>query len=143
MRSVVLISPHFPPSTLAGVHRARHMAKHLPAFVVGHMQRPREVWPLRASRIGTMAEGTPGCIQRPTPLDRRRVCRRRRAETVPIATPAALLRRLRLHHDRREEDENQNRRSDTHQNVNRAANCICRAIELPTLEMTPNVGVPS
>jgi len=32
MRSVVLISPHFPPSTLAGVHRARHMAKHLPAF---------------------------------------------------------------------------------------------------------------
>lgn len=29
--TVVLISPHFPPSTLAGVHRARHLAKHLPA----------------------------------------------------------------------------------------------------------------
>ncbi|MET0272347.1 MAG: glycosyltransferase [Phenylobacterium sp.] len=27
----VLVSPHFPPSTLAGVHRARHLAKHLPA----------------------------------------------------------------------------------------------------------------
>lgn len=27
---VLIISPHFPPSTLAGVHRARHLAKHLP-----------------------------------------------------------------------------------------------------------------
>jgi hypothetical protein len=31
-RTVLVVSPHFPPSTLAGVHRARHMAKHLPAF---------------------------------------------------------------------------------------------------------------
>jgi hypothetical protein len=30
-RSVVIVSPYFPPSTLAGVHRARHLAKHLPA----------------------------------------------------------------------------------------------------------------
>lgn len=30
-RTVILLSPHFPPSPLAGVHRARHMAKHLPA----------------------------------------------------------------------------------------------------------------
>jgi hypothetical protein len=30
-RRVLLLSPHFPPSTLAGVHRARHLAKHLPA----------------------------------------------------------------------------------------------------------------
>jgi glycosyltransferase involved in cell wall biosynthesis len=30
-RIVVLLSPYFPPSTLAGVHRARHLAKHLPA----------------------------------------------------------------------------------------------------------------
>jgi glycosyltransferase involved in cell wall biosynthesis len=29
-RSVVIVSPHFPPSTVAGVHRARHLAKHLP-----------------------------------------------------------------------------------------------------------------
>ena len=29
--SVIIVSPHFPPSTLAGVHRARHLAKHLPA----------------------------------------------------------------------------------------------------------------
>ena len=29
-RSVVIVSPYFPPSTLAGVHRARHLAKHLP-----------------------------------------------------------------------------------------------------------------
>jgi len=28
--SVLIVSPHFPPSTLAGVHRARHLAKHLP-----------------------------------------------------------------------------------------------------------------
>lgn len=27
----LIISPHFPPSTLAGVHRARHLVKHLPA----------------------------------------------------------------------------------------------------------------
>src|SRR5262249_45935639 len=31
MKSVVLLSPHFPPATVAGVHRARHLAKHLPA----------------------------------------------------------------------------------------------------------------
>jgi hypothetical protein len=31
MRTVLIVSPHFPPSTLAGVHRARHLAKHLPA----------------------------------------------------------------------------------------------------------------
>jgi len=30
-RTVVIVSPYFPPSTLAGVHRARHLAKHLPA----------------------------------------------------------------------------------------------------------------
>lgn len=29
-RTVLIISPYFPPSTLAGVHRARHLAKHLP-----------------------------------------------------------------------------------------------------------------
>lgn len=29
---VLLISPYFPPSTLAGVHRARLLAKHLPQF---------------------------------------------------------------------------------------------------------------
>src|SRR5258706_13041764 len=31
MRTVIIVSPHFPPSMLAGVHRARHLAKHLPA----------------------------------------------------------------------------------------------------------------
>ena len=30
-RIVIIVSPYFPPSTLAGVHRARHLAKHLPA----------------------------------------------------------------------------------------------------------------
>lgn len=30
-RRAVLVSPYFPPSTLAGVHRVRHLAKHLPA----------------------------------------------------------------------------------------------------------------
>ena len=30
-RFAVILSPYFPPSTLAGVHRARHLAKHLPA----------------------------------------------------------------------------------------------------------------
>ena len=29
-RTVIIVSPYFPPSTLAGVHRARHLAKHLP-----------------------------------------------------------------------------------------------------------------
>ena len=28
--TVAVVAPHFPPSTLAGVHRARHLAKHLP-----------------------------------------------------------------------------------------------------------------
>lgn len=32
MPSVLIISPHFPPATLAGVHRARHLAKYLPSF---------------------------------------------------------------------------------------------------------------
>ena len=31
MPNCLIVSPHFPPSTLAGVHRARHLAKHLPA----------------------------------------------------------------------------------------------------------------
>ena len=31
MQTVLIVSPHFPPSTLAGVHRARHLAKYLPA----------------------------------------------------------------------------------------------------------------
>ena len=30
-RTVIVLSPYFPPSTLAGVHRARHLARHLPA----------------------------------------------------------------------------------------------------------------
>ncbi len=30
-RSVAIVSPYFPPSTLAGVHRARHLATHLPS----------------------------------------------------------------------------------------------------------------
>jgi len=29
VRNIAIVSPHFPPSTLAGVHRARHLAKHL------------------------------------------------------------------------------------------------------------------
>ena len=32
MRRCLIVSPHFPPSTVAGVHRARHLAKHLPAY---------------------------------------------------------------------------------------------------------------
>jgi hypothetical protein len=31
-RAVVIVSPYFVPSSLAGVHRSRHLAKHLPAF---------------------------------------------------------------------------------------------------------------
>lgn len=31
LHKVIIVSPHFPPSTLAGVHRARHLAQHLPA----------------------------------------------------------------------------------------------------------------
>lgn len=31
LRSVLLVSPHFPPSSLVGAHRARHLAKHLGA----------------------------------------------------------------------------------------------------------------
>lgn len=30
-KTCIIISPYFPPSSLAGVHRARHLAKHLPA----------------------------------------------------------------------------------------------------------------
>lgn len=32
MSTVLIVSPYFPPATLAGVHRARHLAKHLPKF---------------------------------------------------------------------------------------------------------------
>ena len=31
MRRCLIVSPHFPPSSVAGVHRARNLAKHLPA----------------------------------------------------------------------------------------------------------------
>lgn len=31
-KSVLIVSPYFPPAALAGVHRARHLAKHLPAY---------------------------------------------------------------------------------------------------------------
>jgi hypothetical protein len=31
MDRVLIVSPYFPPSMVAGVHRARHLAKHLPA----------------------------------------------------------------------------------------------------------------
>jgi hypothetical protein len=31
MRRVLIVSPYFPPSTVAGVHRARHLSTHLPA----------------------------------------------------------------------------------------------------------------
>lgn len=30
MKTALIVSPHFPPSTLAGVHRARHLVKYLP-----------------------------------------------------------------------------------------------------------------
>lgn len=30
-KTCIIVSPYFPPSMLAGVHRARHLAKHLPA----------------------------------------------------------------------------------------------------------------
>lgn len=30
-RSVLIVSPYFPPSALAGIHRARHLVRHLPA----------------------------------------------------------------------------------------------------------------
>lgn len=32
MKKVLIIAPHFPPSNLAGVHRSRLFAQHLPAF---------------------------------------------------------------------------------------------------------------
>jgi len=31
-RRCLIVSPYFPPSTLAGVHRARHLANHLPEY---------------------------------------------------------------------------------------------------------------
>lgn len=31
LKSVLIVAPHFPPATLAGVHRPRHLAKWLPA----------------------------------------------------------------------------------------------------------------
>ncbi len=30
-KTCIIVTPYFPPSTLAGVHRARHLAKHLPS----------------------------------------------------------------------------------------------------------------
>ena len=32
MKKILIISPHFPPSNLAAVHRSRLFAQHLPAF---------------------------------------------------------------------------------------------------------------
>src|ERR1700712_4000220 len=32
LKKILIISPHFPPSNLAAVHRSRLFAQHLPAF---------------------------------------------------------------------------------------------------------------
>ena len=32
MKKIIIISPHFPPSNLAAVHRSRLFAQHLPSF---------------------------------------------------------------------------------------------------------------
>src|SRR6185436_7997604 len=32
MKKIIIVSPHFPPSNLAAVHRTRLFAKHLPSF---------------------------------------------------------------------------------------------------------------
>ena len=32
MKKILIIYPHFPPSNLAGVHRARLFAQHLPSY---------------------------------------------------------------------------------------------------------------
>ena len=32
MKKILIISPHFPPSNLAAVHRSRLFAQHLPSF---------------------------------------------------------------------------------------------------------------
>lgn len=32
LRNVTIVAPHFPPSNLAGVHRARLLSQHLPEF---------------------------------------------------------------------------------------------------------------
>ncbi|MBC7689412.1 MAG: glycosyltransferase, partial [Aquabacterium sp.] len=32
MKKILIISPHFPPSNLAAVHRSRLFAHHLPSF---------------------------------------------------------------------------------------------------------------
>ncbi len=32
MKKIIIVSPHFPPSNLVGVHRARFLASHLPEF---------------------------------------------------------------------------------------------------------------
>src|SRR4051794_31920993 len=32
MKKIIIVSPHFPPSNLAGVHRARLFAQHLPTY---------------------------------------------------------------------------------------------------------------
>jgi hypothetical protein len=70
-RVAVIVSPFFPPSTLAGVHRARHLAKHLPAAgwqpivlcvdEAGHEERldPALAALFRASRSSKLARTLP------------------------------------------------------------------------------------
>lgn len=75
---MLILSPHFPPSTLAGVHRARHLAKHLPA----HGWRPIVI---RAHERGYTESGDPDLAALvPSSVE----------QTRTGALPAAFCRRL-------------------------------------------------
>ncbi|WP_075223216.1 glycosyltransferase [Acuticoccus yangtzensis] len=77
-RTVLILSPHFPPSSLAGVHRARHLAKALPL----HGWRPVVV---RADPAHTTESGDD---------DLARLVPARLEQVATGAIPARLTRRI-------------------------------------------------
>src|SRR5215471_17851339 len=60
-RSEVIVSPYFPRSTVAGVHRARHLAKHLAA--AGYAQ--SRSWRAELACLPALKEGPFPCADDP------------------------------------------------------------------------------
>jgi hypothetical protein len=120
MKKIIIVSPHFPPSNLVGVHRARFLAKYLPEFnwepivVCVHERYYEEKLDfdlLKLTRDGTRVEKVNALGTKPVrligdiglrgffPMYFRilRLCRKEKVEVLYITIPsfwAALLGRL-------------------------------------------------
>ena len=57
LRKILIISPHFPPSNLAAVHRSRLFAQHLlmvNVMILGYSKSPKLISILRLEQLPTL-----------------------------------------------------------------------------------------